>query len=556
MLLPGDYSKACSPAIPAPGEARLVFVESGAFLGSGHHVQKLALHLASARLFAAELRREGHDVEIVQASSVASALAHAARGGEIVAQAPATRLLEQALRDGAQAADAKLRLLPETRFIATREAFAEWARARPRAGGEASSASPGAGEARLSVDHWYRDLRIEQKILMEPLAPTAPGKKRRRASKKEGDDEDGFAEADAKAKERELVPFGGRWIPSGRADPVPPREAWPEGFPGAPQDGVEAAVFREALAEAAKAPNVFGESAEGLWPASRASALAALDAFVTQALAGYHKLEDAMLSRHPLLYHSRLSAALNLGLLHPREVARRVEAAALSGSAPPAAAEAYLRNLLGAREFAHGFYWYAGEKYASLNHLGAKRPLPDFLENTDYVSLACVKRVVGDVLERGYAPPHQRLMVLSNFATLTGIDPLAFARWMERAFVDGVEWAALPLSLGLGTFADGGRFSPKPYVTAAAYVAKHSNYCGECGYDPEARSERRACPLNYLYWNFVAEKEPLLRGNAKMTVAYRILGEFGPDARVAAKERANEFLASLMPLRALPELSV
>jgi hypothetical protein len=90
---------------------------------------------------------------------------------------------------------------------------------------------------------------------------------------------------------------------------------------------------------------------------NRAEALAQLDAFVTEALPHFGDYQDAMSTRGWRLFHSLLSFALNTKMLNPREVVARAEAAWRAGQVPLAAAEGFIRQILGWREYVRGVYW-------------------------------------------------------------------------------------------------------------------------------------------------------------------------------------------------------
>ena len=119
------------------------------------------------------------------------------------------------------------------------------------------------------------------------------------------------------------------------------------------------------------------------WPITRVQALQALQTFIAERLPLFGQYEDAMWSGEAWLYHSHLSCALNLKLLNPREVVQAAEESYRAGEAPLAAAEGFVRQILGWREFVRGIYWTQMPSYLERNALSmtrrnspAQRPVP------------------------------------------------------------------------------------------------------------------------------------------------------------------------------------
>jgi deoxyribodipyrimidine photolyase-related protein len=86
------------------------------------------------------------------------------------------------------------------------------------------------------------------------------------------------------------------------------------------------------------------------WPVTAQPASSALEDFVAHRLPAFGPFQDAMWTGEPYLYHSRLSAALNLKLLDSRAVIAAVEEALAEGRAGLPSVEGFVRQVLGWRE--------------------------------------------------------------------------------------------------------------------------------------------------------------------------------------------------------------
>jgi deoxyribodipyrimidine photolyase-related protein len=278
----------------------------------------------------------------------------------------------------------------------------------------------------------------------------------------------------------------------------------------------------------------FGEPAAGnfRWPLNRAEALQQLDHFITHALPNFGDYEDAMSRKALRLFHSLLSFAMNVKLLNPREVVSRVEAEWRAGRVELAAAEGFIRQVIGWREYVRGIYWAQMPGYDERNYFEHTTPLPQWFWSGN-TRMNCLAAAIGSSLQNAQAHHIQRLMVIGNFALLAGLDVPALHRWYLGVYIDAFEWVELPNTLGMSQFADGGLLATKPYVSSAAYIDRMSDYCKGCVYDKKQRLGESACPFNALYWDFYQRNAARLERNPRIGMVYRQLSKM-PLAEVAA----------------------
>lgn len=461
-----------------------------------HHPQKIVLIFSAMRHFALALRARGWQVHYV-------AFDAADNSGTIVGELQrwrqslgATQIhvtecgewrLEQALRD------AQLPLVwhRDTRFLCSREAFARWAQ----------------GRTGLRMEHFYRGMRKRCGLLLEP---------------------DGS-------------PTGGAWNFDGdNRKPLPRglRGPFPAHFE---QDAITSAVValvRQHFSDHYGAVDGFD------YPVTHDQAQQLWRHFLDYGLAAFGDYQDAMAEGEPYLFHARISAALNIGLLDVRRVCEDVVAAWREGRVPLNAAEGFIRQLIGWREYVRGIYWLRMPAYAELNHLHNTRPLPDFYW-TGRTRMRCMAQVIEQTLKLGYAHHIQRLMVTGNFALLAGIAPAAICQWYLSVYLDAFDWVELPNTLGMVMHADGGYLGSKPYCASGRYIQRMSDHCKACSYKVEQATEADACPFNALYWHFLIRHRAQLAHNPRLALVYRNLDGMAPARREAVWRRGQALLTRL-----------
>ena len=280
------------------------------------------------------------------------------------------------------------------------------------------------------------------------------------------------------------------------------------------------------------------------WPVTRAQALEGLQYFIDYRLRNFGVFQDAMWTETPFGWHSVLSTSLNLKLLNPREVINAVLGAWKKYSLDLSTVEGFIRQILGWREFVRGMYYLDMPKMAEDNYYSHTRALPKWYWDGN-TQMACMRDAIGQTLKYGYAHHIQRLMITGNFALLAEILPSEVCDWYLAIYVDAIEWVELPNTAGMALFANGGRFTSKPYIASGAYVKRMSNYCDTCPYKPDVRYGENACPITTLYWNFLIKHRAQLEANPRSRLMTANLSRINLEDQQAIASHAHKILDNL-----------
>lgn len=461
-----------------------------------HHPQKIVLVFSAMRHFAQDLRQRGYRVHYVtlEDRQNTGSLASELQRWQTLLQPQEVHLtecgdwrLELSLRHTGLVSHWH----SDTRFLSSRADFAAWAK----------------GKKQLRMEFFYREMRRKGQVLLN------------------GDGS----------------PVGGAWnfdaenrkpLPKGLTAPSPAR---------CPTD----AITDDVLALVGKRfADHYGSLKDFDYPVDHAGAQTLWAHFLDQGLASFGDYQDAMAADQPFLFHSRISAALNIGLLDVQQLCADVEAAYWSGRVALNAAEGFIRQLIGWREYVRGVYWLLMPDYAERNVFNNIRPLPEFYWTGD-TKMNCMSQAIGQSLQHGYAHHIQRLMVTGNFALLAGISPPQICEWYLAIYIDAFDWVELPNTLGMVMHADGGYLGSKPYCASGQYINRMSDYCRGCVYNVSESTGENACPFNALYWHFLMRHRDLLQHNQRMAIIYKNLGRMSEDKQQALWQRGEDLLARL-----------
>ena len=279
------------------------------------------------------------------------------------------------------------------------------------------------------------------------------------------------------------------------------------------------------------------------YPVNRLQALEQLDYFNENLLVHFGDYQDALHKEEVYLFHSRLSFAMNLKILSPKEIVSAVIAHYRHNSdvITISQVEGFIRQVIGWREYMRGMYWAQMPEYKTLNALDNHQDLPSFFW-TGKTKMNCLSKTINNSLDNAYAHHIQRLMVTGNYLLLTQTNPDLVDDWYLGIYIDAIEWVQLPNTRGMSQFADGGLIATKPYVSSGSYINKMSNYCGDCHYNVKERLGENACPFNSLYWNFLDDKRQQLAGNFRMKMMYSVLNKFSTAELQEMKLRAYKIM--------------
>ncbi|MBY0112153.1 MAG: cryptochrome/photolyase family protein [Phycisphaerales bacterium] len=454
------------------------------------HVQRTVVFLSAMRHFAGELVAKGLRVRYVSLADAANTqtfegeLSRAVRDLKpeaIVVLEPGEHRVRVALQEAADGLGVPLEVRADEHFLTPREVFAAHASSRKS----------------LIMEFFYREQRKRLDVLMER------GK-----------------------------PVGGDWNFDKEN-----RESFGRDGPHAPAvlrfepDAITCGVMedvRRVLPELPGRIESFG------WAVTRAQALESLQDFVEHRLDDFGPYEDAMWTGQTWLYHSQLSVPLNLKLISPRECVEAALARHARRPVPLASLEGFVRQIIGWREFIRGVYFHEGPSYETRNYLEEHGMLPSFYWDGK-TEMKCLRECVGQVLDHAYTHHIPRLMVLANFALISGVHPKKISDWFLAMFADAVDWVTLPNTLGMAMHADGVTaeqatkkqpskgpvVGTKPYAASGKYISRMSNYCRHCAFDVEKRTGDDACPFNTFYWDFLIRNKDRFKGNQRMVMVMK-----------------------------------
>ncbi len=269
------------------------------------------------------------------------------------------------------------------------------------------------------------------------------------------------------------------------------------------------------------------------WATSHEDAEILLDDFLERYLENYGAFQDAINKDNTFMFHSLLSPYLNSGLLDPLLCIEKAitKYNKSKGKIPINSVEGFIRQILGWREFIKGVYWENMPQCKNLNFWSHKRKLNEnwYTGNTGIPPL---DDAIKESEEFAYSHHINRLMIIANLMNLSGINPNEMYKWFMEMYIDSYDWVMVPNVYGMGSYADGGIFSTKPYICGSSYMLRMSNY-----------KKGEWCDIvDGLYWRFIDKNIKFFESNPRLSVMTRSLAKMEKDRKKMIFMKAEEFI--------------
>lgn len=280
--------------------------------------------------------------------------------------------------------------------------------------------------------------------------------------------------------------------------------------------------------------NNYGSDENFIYPVNFKDAEKWLDEFVEKRFRDFGIYEDAIVAREHFLHHAVISPLINIGLLSPQQVIKKVLDTASTYQVPLNSLEGFVRQVMGWREFIRIVYMREGSFQRTRNFWQFTKKIPQAFW-TGHTGIDPIDQTIRKVLQTGYCHHIERLMILGNFMLLCEFDPDEVYRWFMEMFVDSYDWVMVPNVYGMVQFADGGLMTTKPYISGSNYILKMSDY----------KKGDWCATWDGLFWRFMDEHRDFFAENPRMTMMVKNLDRMPATKKREHLQNATSFLEQL-----------
>lgn len=238
--------------------------------------------------------------------------------------------------------------------------------------------------------------------------------------------------------------------------------------------------------------------------------------FINNKLEKFGPYQDAESSEVFSGYHSVLSPLINIGLVDPKIILKKViKNINVKNHKLLISIEAYVRQLLGWREYCRLIYMF---RYNELdgnyfnNEIRLSKTWYEY--NNIYTGFYFIDNLIKKVWNFSYLHHIERLMYIGNYLLLLGVLPHEVYQWFQIMFLDSYAVFMYPNVYGMSQYACGPVMMTKPYFSSASYISKMSNYNLNNVISIKGMNNYKCNEVwNSLYYAFISKHSNKLKKN-------------------------------------------
>ena len=240
-----------------------------------------------------------------------------------------------------------------------------------------------------------------------------------------------------------------------------------------------------------------------------------LNSFIKEKLNLFGDYEDAVNQQNNVLFHSTLSPYINLGLITPELVIKKVLEFHKKKKIRLNSLEGFIRQIIGWREFMRGIYQSYSNEMETRNFFKQNRKMKKswYEGNT---GLPPLDYSIKNAVDYGWSHHIERLMILSNIMNLCEIKPTIVYRWFMEMFVDSSDWVMVPNVYGMGS---------SYFMKMMDF--KKGNWCNT---------------MDGLYWRFINRNRNFFLKNPRLSMMVRIFDKMKNERKKLILSEAEKFI--------------
>lgn len=270
-----------------------------------------------------------------------------------------------------------------------------------------------------------------------------------------------------------------------------------------------------------------GSDKSFIYPLTHAQAEDWLQDFLEFRLAHFSAYQDSIEKNANFLFHSLLSPMMNIGLLSAQDVIDASMNFYTTKRCTLQAAESFLRQIIGWREFTRAIYIIEDHKNQK-SPWKHEREIPAQIMNST-TDMLPVDVTIQKIERTGYALQIERLMVLCNWMMLCEVSTKSMYEFFMSLFVDAYDWVVTPNLYSL--YSD----DSKPAISGSSYIKKISNY----------PNGSWVATWDGLFWRFIHKHRDYFTKNKKLGVITSQLEKMPPARLDEYNAIAENYLAKL-----------